>query len=147
MLCFFTESVLDRQAPDATAEPSRVLAFTCCDCSSMFASARALASHRRSKHGVRSEYRRYVPSSVCPACGTFFSTRVRCLVHIGDHRRPTCAAWLLKHGTLLPPATLDRLDEVDRVQRRDAQRQGLSGPRATLPARRKDGRVIGRISS
>ena len=82
-----------------------------------------------------------------PPVVRFFSSRVRCLVHIGDHRRPTCAAWLLQHGTLLTPATLDRLDEVDRVQRRDAQRQGLSGPRATLPARRKDGRVIGRISS
>ena len=84
---------------------------------------------------------------MCPACGTFFSSRVRCLVHIGDHRRPKCAEWLLKHGTLLPPATLDRLDEVDRVQRREAQRQGLSGPRATMPARRKDGTVIGKINS
>ena len=137
----FAASVLDRHLPSAPAEASRALAFSCGDCPGMFASARALASHRRSKHGARAEYRRYVPSAVCPACGTSFSSRVRCLVHIGDTRRPKCQEWLLEHGTLLLPATLSRLDEEDKKQRTEAQRRGLTGPVASTPARRADGRV------
>ena len=143
----FAASVLDRQLPSAPAEASRALAFSCGDCAGMFASARALASHRRSKHGARAEYRRYVPSSVCPSCGTFFASRVRCLVHIGDTRRPKCQEWLLKHGTPLAPATLARLDEVDKKLRTEAQRHGLTGPVASSPARRADGRVVGRTQS
>ena len=141
----FSDSVLDAQSSHtAPLQSGRALAFACSDCKCMFPSARALASHRRSKHGARSEFRKFVPSSVCPACGTYFSTRVRCLGHISDNRRPKCADWLLKHGTAVPPATLVRLDETDRVHRREAQQQGLSGPRATAPARNAQGRVIGR---
>ena len=79
-----------------------------------------------------------------PPAVPFFASRVRCLGHISDNRRPKCAEWLLKHGSAVSPATLVRLDETDRVQRREAQQQALTGPRATLPARNAKGRVVGR---
>ena len=142
-----SESILDRQAPANLAEEGRVLAFACSDCQCMFASTRTLASHRRMRHGDRSAYRKFLPGPVCPACGTICSSRVLCLMHIGDRRRPMCADWLLKHGRPLPPATVARLDKADTLLRREAQQQGFTGPRATKPARRADGRVLGKISS
>ena len=47
----------------------------------------------------------------------------------------------------LPDSTVRALDAADRKARTDAQRAGLTHPRALLPARRADGRVIGRTQA
>ena len=142
----YVESLLDPQAP-ATGDTavSRVVAFRCTDCHCMFASAKALASHARSKHGVRSPWRQYVRSSVCPCCGTDYTSRLRCLAHVGDRRRPKCYEWIRLHVKPMPCDQLAQLDEFDRLERLAAHSQGHSQPLAVLPARRKSGRVYGHV--
>eukprot|EP00973_Karenia_brevis_P014898 2033769-Karenia_brevis.AAC.1 len=53
----------------------------------VFKHAKALASHMRSKHGVRSDMNKYIgDTGVCPVCGTDFHNRVRLLAHVSDMR-------------------------------------------------------------
>ena len=100
-------------------------------------SQKALDSHSRSKHGARSDLRKYVGSdAVCPACRVKFSTHLQALAHLSDKRssrsgrRVPCATTLAAGGfPTIPQDELDRLDELDRVSRRDAQRSGLTTPR------------------
>ena len=87
---FFTESSCDRVPASAEGAASRALSFHCPSCPCAFASQRALDSHARAKHGIRSPYRERVRSSACPCCCIDFRTRVRLLNHLGDKRRPRC---------------------------------------------------------
>eukprot|EP00973_Karenia_brevis_P007924 1074663-Karenia_brevis.AAC.1 len=114
-----------------------------------FKSNKALMSHKRVCHGCRSEMRFYATSSgVCPACGTCFNTRLRLLAHLVDSRRDRCRNLIL-HGNFdrIPDVEVQRLDNLDKISRRDARRAGHTHELATCPARRADGRIIGRASS
>ena len=105
---------------------------------------------QRSTHGVRNMYRMYVDhTGVCPVCHTNLHTRLRVIAHLSDTRRNLSCRTAIHAGRVqeLSSDAVSRLDALDTVQRREAQRQGLSGPRATMPARRKDGTVIGKINS
>ena len=78
--------------------------------------------------------RRYVASSVCPACGTDYHERLRCISHLSDKRQPKCAVWIRAHVEPLPDAEVARLDAIDRVLRRAAWRQGHTHHIAVRPS-------------
>ena len=143
---FFIESVTDRQV-DSYCRQGRTLTHNCTRCTRAFASQKALESHCRTKHGDRLDIRRYIRTSVCPACGTDYRERLRCIAHLSDRRRPVCAGWVKHHVVPMAESQVKQLDEVDKVQRRAAWQAGHSTHIAKLPARRGDGRVVGRISA
>jgi len=149
---FFVESVSDKFGAQASQE-ARLHVCTMCPqrpdgTRPGWASERALQSHMRSKHKCLSDYRHYVnEDGRCPICKTIYNTRIRCLAHITDRRRPRCAQAIDVGGaTKLAESTVLRLDEADRAQRREAQRQGSTHPVAQGPAIRSDGRIVGRVT-
>ena len=145
---FFLESVTDRSVKGSNSDsPTRALAYACARCDRAFASQLALEAHCRVKHGDRLDIRRFVRDSVCPACATDYRERIRCIAHLSDRRRPACADWVQRNVPPLSDAELQKLDEVDRALRRSAWRQGHTHHIAKLPAIRKNGRAIGRISA
>jgi hypothetical protein len=145
---FFIESCLDRCAPPECPEAcaSRALTWSCDSCGDRFATSRALESHQRAKHGARLAIKQFVGSATCPSCSTDFRTRLRCIAHLSDRRRPKCTQWVLSNCTPFSPKELLRLDEVDRAARRQAQQQGRSHAIASLPAKTVEGKIVGRIS-
>ena len=143
---FFTSSILDASAADTPG----VRTMACSICSGegrpAFLTQRSLAQHMRIAHNVRSPMRAYAPASgLCAACGVCFQTRLRLLGHLSDARRPKCREWHLLHATPLDAATMARLDTIDAAARLKAQRLGLTGVPAGVPARRPDGRVTGKV--
>lgn len=144
---FFVESVLDRQAhkePGAQVAGRR-LNFECAVCHACFPSERALASHCRAKHGHRLAIKSYIDGSgTCPCCGTRFQSRLRCIAHLSDRRRPRCAEWVLANCTPLDLSTLEILAEKDREMLREAWGQGHTHAIARGPAVTKHGRLVGR---
>ena len=146
--CAFVGSVLDKVSHGATA----VLAqFTCPECPvprPCFSSAKALASHKRARHGARSPIKRYVDDSAsCPSCGTHFCTRVRVIAHLSDARRPACRDRILADVTLLLPLSLyQKLEARDKVLRREALHSGHTHPIASGSARTVAGRRIGFVT-
>ena len=132
---FFYESVTDRHK-EHDRDEARVLAFACTRCDKAFASQMALEAHCRVKHGDRLDIRRYVSGSVCPACGTDYRERIRCIAHLSDRRRPACAVWVKQAVTPLPDDEVRTLDEADKVLRREAWRQGHTHHIGKAPARR-----------
>ena len=145
---YFVESVTDRNAGASGGPmPNRALAFACARCDRSFASQKALESHCRARHGDRLDIRRYIRTAVCPACGTDFRDRRRCIGHLSDRRRPACADLVRCQVAPMPDPEVKRLNEIDKTLRRDAWRKGRSTHIATQPARRSDGRVLGRIAS
>ena len=145
---FFIESVTDRSAQSKFTEDAiRVLAYACATCDRAFASQKALECHRRVKHGDRLDLKRFIAGSTCPACGTDYRDRLRCLQHLSDRRRPLCATWVRANVAPLPAFQVAKLDEVDRALRRDARRKGHTHHISILPALRSDGSIVGRLSS
>ena len=140
----FHESCCDREVHSNTPVPG--MTWTCAECSRSFASARALKSHRRAKHGERSQLRCLLGSAVCPCCGTNFVQRLRLLAHVSDARRPRCREWILSNCSPLPPEEVARLDAEDQRLRREAQRAGRSHHIAVGPATTTDGRSVGRVN-
>jgi hypothetical protein len=121
--------------------------FACTLCSSnpAFKSAKALASHMRSKHKVTNPLNRYIDNSgICPVCGTSFFSRARVLTHVSETRvrnksgRKSCRQRLLAgefptvSDTVFTDAVL-----ATRTERREAQRRGRTHVLATLPAKRR----------
>jgi hypothetical protein len=143
---FFIESVTDRHV-DVKHDDGCSLAYRCSRCSRAFASQKALESHRRAKHGDRLDIRRYVRTPVCPCCGTDYRERLRCIAHLSDKRRPGCADWVRGSVVPMPDPEVKRLDEIDKVLRTETSWMGRSTHIAKQPARRSDGRVVGRISA
>ena len=145
---FFMDSCLDRSSPVQLSDEcaSRALTWTCSTCNQRFASSRALESHQRAKHGQRLAIKQFIGSSVCPSCKTDYRTRLRCIAHLSDRRRPICAAWVQSNCKVVSAKEQIRLDEIDRVARRHAQQQGRSHAIASIPARTHTGRIVGRVS-
>jgi hypothetical protein len=152
---FFVESICDKSRPSeplACPAPRAVTVHTCPDCASdglsvCFASDKALQSHRRAKHGYRTEMRFYVGSDgICPVCQKRFVTRLRCLAHLRDTRRRDCSSVILGGSVRrLEQHVVDELDGADRVARRCAFREGHTQPLAKGAATTADGTIIGRV--
>eukprot|EP00973_Karenia_brevis_P023464 3230690-Karenia_brevis.AAC.1 len=98
-----------------------VRTHTCMHCADepAFATAKALASHMRAKHGKRNEIRKYVDSAVCPVCKTDFKERLRCIAHLSDSRRARCRNELLHSGMHkpIPEWKINELDACDAALR------------------------------
>ena len=88
----FDDSVCDT-SPALPPDLYRVREHVCAVCSVAFASARAMLSHCRRKHGFRVPQREYAHAHRrCSVCGTTFGSRVRFLRHPCDSLRN--ARWL-----------------------------------------------------
>eukprot|EP00972_Heterocapsa_arctica_P059151 8721887-Heterocapsa_arctica.AAC.1 len=62
--------MLDNSAHDMPTGIAQFLCEACPPPHPGFSSAKALASHARARHGVRSPIKRFVDdSALCPACG------------------------------------------------------------------------------
>ena len=102
-----------------------------------FSSQRALAMHLRKTHGERNLVKQYIHSSICPACGKKFSTRLRCVAHATEKRargkRRTSCFELLSSGLFprVDPVTFAELERADTTARREAARIGQTQPRST----------------
>ena len=124
--------------------------FSCSLCigaAPFFSSSKALASHMRTKHGVRNMCRTYVDSTgKCPVCGTVLHTRLRVTAHLSDPRRNIMCREAIFSGTVaqLSLEEVSRLDALDAELRRNAQRAGLSHPTAVTSALRANGAKCGR---
>ena len=83
----YVESVLDRNPGNSDV----VANYRCDQCDTCFPSIRALKSHQRRLHGIRSPMRFYAyPDGICRGCQVKFSNHVRLLCHLSDPRRPKC---------------------------------------------------------
>jgi hypothetical protein len=142
----FVESMCDEVKTTRSRLLGRACNFSCDYCDAAFASPFARDAHTRARHKVRSVYHARVAASICPCCGTQFHTRLRVLNHLGDRRRPTCGAFVVKHCPVLNPALVLKLAEKDRTDRREAWRSGHTHVLALLPATRRDGTTVGRAS-
>ena len=101
----------------------------------------SMASHKE----ARAQQRFFVPvDAVCLACGTNFVQRYRLLRHLCDSRRTKCWHQILS-GDYSPLSQEDvgRLDEELHAQRRAAQAEGRSHPKACGAATLRDGRRVG----
>ena len=141
----FMESSCDRLAP--SLPEGRALLFSCDACQSSFPSSEAMCSHRRAKHGHRLIVKDFLDSATCPCCKTDFRQRLRLIAHVSDSRRPACRDWILQNCTPLSESVISKLDKHDTVLRREAQRSGRSHHIATLPAKRTDGKIVGRAEA
>lgn len=140
----FVESACDKQNSADPSPSARALCYKCAHCEAMFASTKARDMHARVKHGAKSQYTALIASSTCPSCGVDFQTRARCLNHLGDRRRPRCAAYVVAHCKKLAPDVVAQLETIDREERRTFRRAGHSQVLASRPARDSNGRIVGR---
>jgi len=86
---FYTESVLDKDAA-LPHMSSGLSSFTCqmCDNPISFPTRKALMSHQRAKHGIKSPKRYYADSSgECLVCGTVFSSLLTNSTFVPSDRR------------------------------------------------------------
>ena len=113
----FTQSICDERHAVQTAAGEGP--FTCCACTNEeeikgFATEKALNAHRRTKHGVRTEVRMYVRDGKCPVCATDFKSRLRCIAHLSDTRRPKCRDRVLSgECTVLTPVEVLGLQHTE----------------------------------
>ena len=138
----FFDSCLDREGVTSLRTP---LTVKCRMCSARFASARARASHERIAHRVTTKAKNYLHSTACPCCKVDFRQKIRLLAHWSDSRRPRCWAWVQAHSAPLTSGQQTKVDEELRAARRAGQRAGRTHALCHLPARRADGRTIGRL--
>ena len=130
----YLESVFDTRV---ARHQEKVLAHKCFKCTAAFASQRALASHTRAMHHVRSCMIQFLHATQCPACGTEFYSRIRLLAHLSHSARPTCPAWVKRHVQPMTPAKIATVRAELTTARRSAQQAGRTQVRATTPAKRK----------
>ena len=146
---FFTDSALDTHMSESSK--AGVAPFVCFECPQhpAFVSQKALLQHRRIRHNYRDPIVAYVDGSgICPACGTNFQSRLRCLAHLSDTRRTRCRDTILAGS--FPTSTVKQLaarEELDRVARRTAQQNGRSHAIASFSAVTASGKKIGHVQS
>ena len=127
-----------------------LVGYTCLQCDGgvrSFPTQKALASHMRSAHNVKNMYRLYVDGSgKCPVCSTNLHSRLRVIAHLSDPRRNLKCRQAIHDGTVqsLPQSEVTKLDALDTLARREAQRAGRSHPIASESACKADGRKCGR---
>lgn len=147
-MVYFETSILDKTAPkEVPGGHGQRFACTLCPNKPAFASSRALGSHNRAKHGQRCPARKFVgEDATCPICKTLFVQRIRAIAHLSDSRRTKCMDAIRQQGLLpLSDSVVARLDEQDKLARRDAQRCGSSHVLATGQAKTAEGKSIGHV--
>lgn len=114
-----------------------------------FKSSKALESHKRVKHGCRTEMRYYADAGgVCPTCAVNFRSRLRLLAHLVRRDRPRCRQHILATGVpKLSEEAVAALDLEDRLSRRAALKAGHTHVIAVGSAVRPDGRITGKVSA
>eukprot|EP00973_Karenia_brevis_P028821 3974320-Karenia_brevis.AAC.1 len=115
-MCIFTESILDSSGAHASTITCSHVCALCSKPCPAFATAKALASHQRVVHGVRSPMRAFADAhGECPVCKSKYGTRLRLLAHLSDSRRPRCRNDLLSGQ--YPTLTDERIKELDAIDR------------------------------
>ena len=144
---FFWQSVLD-PVFDSQGQAS-VQGFCCLACKpcATFSSEKALQSHIRAKHKVRSSIPLYInDTGLCPICKADFRSRIRVISHLSDVRRPKCRDRILAGEV---PAIAEllfvQLQDRDKQLRKEALHQGHTHPIATGPALSAGGLRIGHV--
>jgi len=95
----------------------------CVLCNSISKSKQAHSLHMFKKHGVKSDFRRYVPLTHCTVCLREFGQRETCLNHI-RYRSNVCRNNLLLRGPLLSEAEALALDEACKARNRELHAAG-----------------------
>jgi hypothetical protein len=90
---------------------------TCVLCERVSASKQAHSVHMFKKHGVKSDFRRYVPCTHCTVCLREFGQRETCLNHI-RYRSIVCRSNLLLRGPMLSEVEACLLDDECRARNR-----------------------------
>ena len=123
---------------------SRVYSFSCAHCDDKFPSQKALQSHLRAKHKVRTSFDSFLPASgVCLVRRLQFSSRPRLLAHVGDARqrgkKSVKCKDVLKAGLVapLPDEELQAARAADTLLRQRAHKRGLTQPKSEFPAKRR----------
>ena len=127
---------------------SVVSAFPCTDCNKSFASHKALLCHCRKLHGYRDPVRLFLHGDgVCPVSRSPFHSRLRAIAHVNDRRNKVCKPSLLSGEFAQIPAELtSKLDECERICRKEARRDGHSHPIAVQSARKANGKRVGFVT-
>ena len=144
--CSSREALKKKRGCEAQASNT----FPCATCSACFDSAKALAQHRRIRHGERMQARQYVGAdSSCPVCGVQFSSPTRVIAYVSEKRvwekdgAVPCGETIASgRWAALPAAFLERLSLADRAERAAAWKRGWSQPHAEkFASRARDGRT------
>ena len=146
----FVESTFGTEFTQQCAQQSPAhTQYKCDTCSSMFSNAKALAAHKRAKHGVRVEQRYY--SNVrgqCQVCKSEFGTHHRLLRHLCDTRRTRCWDAIQEDPqqfSRLSEHEVAELDEQYRAGKSAARKSGHSHELSVMPARTGAGKQIGHV--
>ena len=147
---FFIESCLDVHG--TVTSPAHN--FVCHECvaskvlgKTSFATAKALQSHQRVKHGTRNNICMYIgDTATCPSCKTVFSSRLSVVSHLSDSRRPKCRDAVLANCPILEPSVVAELNAQLTNMRRVARQCGRSHHIVTAPAVNAQGKQTGRIT-
>ena len=84
---------------------------------------------------------------VCPACQTYFHSRLRVIAHVNDRRNKLCKPQLLSGEFVQISAEVaSELDGGERIARKEARRLGHSHPVAVQSARKANGKRVGSVS-
>ena len=141
----FLDSICDKHISAVATDIVRAFRCDVCGDSCTFASERALRTHKRMKHGIRTDMRFYADADgTCQCCETLFSTRLRLIAHLSDARRTKCRDWLLTQGRQLDCVIVATLDARDKDARQVARTGGLTLPRSHGPAINVQGHTVGR---
>jgi len=103
----------------------------CDDCQDKFATPKALAQHRRRKHGQRSDLRLYLPADgTCPCCNRCYASRLRLSAHVNDKRRGAKCMQHIVDGKAarLTDEQAAKLDEEETRMRLEARKAGHTQP-------------------
>ena len=123
--------------------------YSCDECRSTFTNAKALAAHKRTKHGVRVEQRYYSNAQgECQVCKSQFVTHQRLLRHLCDGRRTKC--WTAIQGDpqrfkRLSEREVACLDDQYRTGKASARKSGHSHELSVKPARTGAGKQVGHV--
>ena len=143
--CDYVGSMLYTSAARSVQPPEYCSCNICVAPAPCFSSPKALASHMRIKHRMRSRVKRDIDDSgVCQISKTMFVTRIRVIAYLSDVRRPKCRSHMLRSELPLAPLhKCTRLKTRDKDKRRNAIRQGHTHPIASGSARTVVGKRIG----
>ena len=116
--------------------------FHCQECNVSFGSDKALSQHNRVVHRARCEVNRFVGDwRSCPVCHTKLACRANLISHLSETRirskfqSKTCKQMFLDTGPpVVDPSLLLRLNDTDRLARRNASRNGHTHIIANAPA-------------
>jgi len=122
------------------------LVFNLCSACPAFSSHKALAQHCRIKHRALNAMGFYAhQDGICRACGSSFSNRSRLFAHLTDRRRQACRDILLASPAYrLSGEEVAALMEIDREKASISKKLGHSHILSSGPAKRADGRKMGR---